>query len=127
MFFQGYWATRAGRLGLTIHVRPPTSDDHNFFVQTSFWVFLDSMKSPLSQYSIHIPVEDSVEHNLLKYMLFQGCWPARAGRLGLTIYVRPPTLNDHNLFVRTPFWVFLNSMERSLSQDSIHMPAEDSE
>ena len=49
----------AGRLWLTIHVRPLTSNDHNFFVRTSFRVFFDSMESPLSQDSIHIPVVDS--------------------------------------------------------------------
>ena len=59
MFFQGYWTVRAGRLGLAIQVCPPTSDDHNFFVQTPFRVFLDSMEIPLSQDSRHIPVDDS--------------------------------------------------------------------
>ena len=34
--------------------RLSTLDDHNFLVQTFFWVFLDSMKSPLSIESIHI-------------------------------------------------------------------------
>ena len=51
--------TRAGRLGLAIHVWPPTSDGHKFFVRTLFWVFLDFMEIPLSQYSIHMPLEDS--------------------------------------------------------------------
>ena len=32
----------------------PTSDDHNFFVRTPFWVLLDSMESPLSKKFIHI-------------------------------------------------------------------------
>ena len=32
----------------------PTSDGHNFFVRTSFLMFLDSMESPLSLESIHI-------------------------------------------------------------------------
>ena len=58
MFFQSCWTTRVGLLGPTIHVRPPTSDDTNFFVRTPFWVFLDSMDSPLSQEYIHVPVED---------------------------------------------------------------------
>ena len=35
-----------------------TSDKHNFFVRTSFEVFLDSMESPLSQESRFMPVED---------------------------------------------------------------------
>ena len=36
---------------------PPTSDDHNFLVRTSFWVFLDSMESPLSQKSSNVHVK----------------------------------------------------------------------
>ena len=36
------------------YVRSPTSESHNFFVRTPFWVFLDSMESPLSQESIHM-------------------------------------------------------------------------
>ena len=31
------------------YVRPPTSEGHNFFDRTLFWVFLDSMESPLCQ------------------------------------------------------------------------------
>ena len=50
--------TRSVWLGLTIHVRPPTSDGHNFFVRTLFWVFLDSMESPLSQDYKNVPMED---------------------------------------------------------------------
>ena len=53
------WQVMAGRLGLDSHVRPPTLDDHNFFIRTPFWVFLDSMEIPFSQYFIHVPVEDS--------------------------------------------------------------------
>ena len=41
------------------YLRPPTLEGHNFFVQTSFKVLLDSMESPLSQESIRVPVEDS--------------------------------------------------------------------
>ena len=32
----------------------PTSDGHNFFIRSPFWVFLDSMEIPLSLESIHI-------------------------------------------------------------------------
>ena len=39
-------------------------------------------------------------------------------------YVWPPTSEGHNSFVRTPFRVFLDSMEITLSQESIHMPEE---
>ena len=35
---------RASRVGLDTHVRPPTFEGHNFFVQNPFWVFLDSME-----------------------------------------------------------------------------------
>ena len=50
---------KAGRFRLTIHLRPPTSEGHNFFVRTLFWVFLDSMESPLNQDSNWMPVEGS--------------------------------------------------------------------
>ena len=39
-------------------------------------------------------------------------------------YIWPPTLEGHNSSVRTPIWVFLDSMEIPLSQESIHMPEE---
>ena len=51
------WSGRASRVRLLIHVRPPTSEGHNFFIRTPIWVFLDSMESPLSQDYIHIPVD----------------------------------------------------------------------
>ena len=40
-------------------------------------------------------------------------------------YVLPPTSEGHNSFVRTPIRVFLDSMERKLSQESIYMSEED--
>ena len=57
---QSGWPVRAGRLELASHVRPPPSEGHNFFVRTPFRVFLDSIESPLSQDSRHVPVEGSV-------------------------------------------------------------------
>ena len=37
------------RYSVALHnVNPQTSDAHNFFVRTLFWVFLDSMESSLS-------------------------------------------------------------------------------
>ena len=33
----------------------------------------------------------------------------------------PPTLDDYNFFVQAPFWVFLDSMERSWSLESDHI------
>ena len=44
---------RASRVGLPTHARPPTSEGHNFFVRTPFWMFLDSMEIPLSKDSSH--------------------------------------------------------------------------
>ena len=38
----------AGSTRVIVHGKPPTSDGHNFFVQTSFWMFLNSMESHLS-------------------------------------------------------------------------------
>ena len=52
----------AVRVRLPSHVQPPTLEGHNFLVRTPFWVFLDSMESPLSQDSIRMSVEGS------------GCW-----------------------------------------------------
>ena len=37
-----------GSARVTVHGKPLTSDGHNFFVQTLFLMFLDSMESPLS-------------------------------------------------------------------------------
>ena len=84
------------------------------------------MESPLSQDSSHMFVETLGEHNLLKFMFFQGYWLARAGWLRLAIHVWPSTSDGHNFFVRTSFQVFLDFMENLLSRDSSHMPMEDS-
>ena len=44
----------AGSARVTVHGKPSTSDGHNLFVRTPFWMFLDSMEIPLSLESIHI-------------------------------------------------------------------------
>ena len=64
---------RASRVRKVIHVRPSTSEGHNFFVRAPIRVFLDSMEIPLSQYYIHIPIDDI------------GYWsqPERSGRARL--------------------------------------------
>ena len=41
---------------VTVHVKPLTLDDHNFFIRTPIWVFLDSTESPLSLKSGHMHV-----------------------------------------------------------------------
>ena len=48
-----------------------------------------------------------------------------SGQLVWVNYVRPPTSEGHISFVRTPIWVFLDSMERPLSQEYILMPEGD--
>ena len=40
---------------------------------------------------------------------------------GVTVYMRPPTLDDHNFLVRTPIRVFLDSTKSTLSLESGHM------
>ena len=45
--------------------------------------------------------------------------------LVVNVHGKPPTSDGHYFFVRTPFWVFLDSMEIPLSQDSSHIPMED--
>ena len=51
------WSGRASRERLVVHVRPPTLEGHNFFVRIPIRVFLDFMKSPLSQDYSHISVD----------------------------------------------------------------------
>ena len=50
---------------------------------------------------------------------------ARQGQLVWVDYARPPTLEGHISFVRTPIWVFLDSMEIPLSQEYINFPEGD--
>ena len=54
----------------------------------------------------------------------RSAWPKQVSSAGFD-YVLPSNLEGHNFFVRTPFWVFLNSMEIPLSQETIYMPVED--
>ena len=42
--------------------------------------------------------------------------------MGQTIHVRHQTLDDHNFLVQSLIRMFLDSMERSLSLESDHMP-----
>ena len=51
------WSGRARRVRLVIHVRPQTSEGHNFFIRTLIRVFLDSMESPLNQDYSHSLVD----------------------------------------------------------------------
>ena len=107
-----YWLLVA-----TVHGKPPTSDGHNFFVRTPFWMFLDSMEINLSLKSIHIYIDNIGTHirsrnheNNRPYWL-----------LVAIVHRKPPTSDGHNFFIRTPFWMFLDFMEINLSIESIHI------
>ena len=42
-----------------------------------------------------------------------------------TVHGKPPTSDGHNFFVRTSFWNFLDSMERTLSLESNNLYLDD--
>ena len=44
-----------------------------------------------------------------------------AGLLVIIVHGKSPTSDGHNFFVRTPGWMFLDSMEINLSIESIHI------
>ena len=80
-------------------------------------MFLEFMESPLSLKSIHIYLDNIETHiwsrnheNSRPYWL-----------LVATIHGKPLTSDGHNFFVRTPFWMLLDSMESPLSLESIHI------
>ena len=97
---------------------------HISFVRTSIRVFLDSMKSPLSQKYIHIPEENIRCLTEVIYELVTSGQLVNPGQLVRFAYVWPPTSEGQISFVRTPIWVFLDSMESPLSQEYIHIPEE---
>ena len=41
---------------VTVHMKPPILDSHNFFVRTPIRVFLDSTESPLSLKYVYMPM-----------------------------------------------------------------------
>ena len=96
---------------------PPISNGHNLFVQTPFRVFLDSMENPLSLEFIHIYLDDIGIHIRSRNQ------EKTVGPVGSTrvVHGKPPTSDDHNFFVRTPFQMFLDSMERPLSLECNHI------
>ena len=114
------WSGRASRVRLVIHVRPPTSEGHNFFVRTPIRVLLDSMEIPLSQYYIHT-LRRALGTGVGQKGVLGQDWSGRASRVRLVIHVRPPTSEGHNFFIRTSIRVFLDSMEIPLSQESINI------
>ena len=53
----------------------PSSDGHNFFIQTPFRMFLDSMESPLSLKSIHIYLDNNGTHiRSINHENSRPCW-----------------------------------------------------
>ena len=82
------------------------------------------MERPLSHNFSNIPVEGSGYWIWSKrgYQAGRVGWPGRVAYSCVT-----SNSEGHNFFVRTPFRVFLDSMESPSSQDSICMPLEGSE
>ena len=80
-------------------------------------MFLDSMERPLSIESINIYLDDI--GNQIRSRNHKKCRPFWL--LVAIIHGKPPTSDGHNFFVRTPFWMFLDSMEIQLSLESIHI------
>ena len=107
-----YWDFRGDAVKIS-----PTSDDHNFFVRNPFRMFLDSMEIPLSLESIHIYLDNIGTHiRSINKKYSRPYW-----LLVATVHGKPPTSDGYNFFVRTPFWMFLDSMEIPLSIESIHI------
>ena len=80
------WSGRASLVRLVIHVRPPTSEGHNFFVQTPIRVFLDSMESSLSQDFDHM-LWRSLGTRAGWLGLIEQDWSGRASRVRLVVHV----------------------------------------
>ena len=109
----------SGQLVWVDYARPPTLEGHISFVRTPIWVFLDSMESPLRNEYIHNHEGDIKCQTKVLDQARPG--QVSSGQLVWVDYARPPTSEGHISFVRTPIWVLLNSMERSLSQEYIHI------
>ena len=82
------------------------------------------MEIPLSQEYIHIPEENIRCLTKVIYELVTSGQLVNPGQLVRIAYVLPPTSEGHIFSVRTPIWVFLDSMESPLSQEYTHMPEE---
>ena len=87
-------------------------------------MFLDSIESLLSQESIHMLVEGSwCPQPCFKVVFVSSVHMGHSGHISDRV---PPTSEVHIFHVRTPFQVFLDSMESPLSQDAFHIPVEGS-
>ena len=87
-------------------------------------MFLDSVERSLSQEPSHIHVEGN--RYLQPFLKLVFIPSVQVGHRGHFLFCLPPTLDDHIFRVRTPFGVFLDSMEIPLSQYSFHVPVEGS-
>ena len=80
------------------------------------------MESPFSQEYTHMSEED----NRCQTEVLDRAFPAQVSSSSSRFdYVCPLTSEGHNSFIRTPIWVFLDSMEIPLSQEYNHIPEED--
>ena len=99
----------------------PTSDDNNFLIRSPLHAFVDSTESPLSLEFIDIWLNISeliwcskkTKDSRYLSVLHVSCRSYEA-----------PTSDDHNFLVRSPFQVFLDSMESSLSLEFDHIPVD---
>ena len=80
-------------------------------------MFLDSMEINFSLESIHIYLDNIGTH--IRSRNHENC--RHYWLLVATVHGKPPTSDGHNFFVRTPFWMFLDSMEIPLSIESINI------
>ena len=82
------------------------------------------MEISLSQEPSHILLEGNWYPQPFLKLVFVPS--VQVGHRGHFLFCLPPTLDDHIFRVRTLFGVFLDSMERPLSQDYFHAPVEGS-
>ena len=81
-------------------------------------MFLDSMERILSLESIHIYLDKIGTH--IRSINYEKKYTLLV-LLVVTVHRKPSTLDGHNFFVRTLFWMFLDSMEITLSLESINV------
>ena len=82
------------------------------------------MESPLSQEPRNTPVEGNWYPKPCLTSVFVPS--VQVGHRGHFLFCLPQTSDDHIFHVRTPFGVFLDSMERPLSQYSLNILVEGS-
>ena len=85
---------------------------------------MDSMERSLSQEPSHMILQSNWYTKPCLKLVFVPS--VQVGHKGHFLFCLPPTLDYHIFRFRTPFGVFLDSMERPLSQDYFHVPVKGS-